>query len=119
MHIGTDGNNYCHHDDHHSSHHKRRHHLKSDRDSDMSMSSHHGSRSYSRRYDRLMRKRGRGDYEVLLEHMIFEERMAVIDPECFSPLNSMTFNSDGSLFVLGYEEGMLFLVVFVVFDIYL
>ena len=51
-------------------------------------------------------KRGRGDYEVLLEHMVFEEKMGVIDPECFSPLNSMVFNSDGSLFVLGYEEGM-------------
>ena len=46
-----------------------------------------------------------GKYEALFYHKIFEEQMGSIETDCFSPLNSMDWNSDGSQFVLGYEEG--------------
>jgi len=46
-----------------------------------------------------------GKYELLFYHTIFEEKMGTIITDCYSPFNSMKFNSDGSLFVIGYEEG--------------
>eukprot|EP01083_Nonionella_stella_P008197 23623_1 len=46
-----------------------------------------------------------GKYEALFHHKIYEERIGTIETDCFSPLNSMDWNSDGSSLVLGYEEG--------------
>ena len=48
---------------------------------------------------------GPGNYEILLKHTIFEETVGTIETDCFSPLNTMTFNNDGSIFVCGFEEG--------------
>ena len=49
--------------------------------------------------------RGNGNYEILLKHTIFEDTVGRIETDCISPLNTMTFNNDGSIFVCGYEEG--------------
>jgi len=46
-----------------------------------------------------------GKYEACFYHKIFEEQIASIESDCFSPLNSMDWNSDGSSLALGYEEG--------------
>jgi len=46
-----------------------------------------------------------GKYEACFYHKIFEEKIGTIESDCFSPLNSMDWNSDGSSLVLGYEEG--------------
>merc|ERR1711920_814672 len=46
-----------------------------------------------------------GKYEACFYHKIFEEQIGTIETDCFSPLNSMDWNSDGSALVLGYEEG--------------
>lgn len=46
-----------------------------------------------------------GKYEALFYHTIFSEQIGTIESDCFSPLNSMDWNSDGTQIVLGYEEG--------------
>eukprot|EP01084_Bolivina_argentea_P256257 431362_1 len=46
-----------------------------------------------------------GKYEAQFYHKIFQEKIGTIETDCFSPLNSMDWNSDGSALVLGYEEG--------------
>ncbi len=46
-----------------------------------------------------------GKYEAIFYHKVFEEQIGKIETDCFSPLNSMDWNSDGSQIVLGYEEG--------------
>jgi len=46
-----------------------------------------------------------GKYEACFYHKVFEEQIGSIESDCFSPLNSMDWNSDGSSLVLGYEEG--------------
>jgi len=46
-----------------------------------------------------------GKYEACFYHQIFEEEIGKIETDCFSPLNSMDWNSDGTQIVLGYEEG--------------
>jgi len=46
-----------------------------------------------------------GKYEILFYHCIYEEKMGSIITDCYSPINSMKFNSEGNLFVIGYEEG--------------
>jgi len=46
-----------------------------------------------------------GKYEACFYHKIYEEQIGTIESDCFSPLNSMDWNSDGSALVLGYEEG--------------
>lgn len=46
-----------------------------------------------------------GKYEALFYHKLFGEQIATIESDCFSPLNSMDWNSDGSAICLGYEEG--------------
>jgi len=46
-----------------------------------------------------------GNYEILFYSTIYGEEMGRIETDCFSPINSMTFSSDGSQFILGYEEG--------------
>jgi len=57
-----------------------------------------------------------GNYEILFYSTIYKKiqnnvstnnhiQMGQIQTDCFSPINSMTFNSDGSQFILGYEEG--------------
>jgi translation initiation factor 3 subunit I len=49
-------------------------------------------------------KRG-GKYEAIFHHTIYEEQIGKIETGCFSPLNAMSFNSDGSIVALGYFEG--------------
>lgn len=46
-----------------------------------------------------------GKYEACFYHKIFGEEIGKIETDCFSPLNSMDWNSDGTQIVLGYEEG--------------
>ena len=50
-----------------------------------------------------------GKYEALFYHKIFEEEIGRIQTDCFSPLNSMAWNSTGNQLVLGYEQGEAYL----------
>eukprot|EP00486_Rosalina_sp_Unknown_P000430 CAMPEP_0201566104 /NCGR_PEP_ID=MMETSP0190_2-20130828/5653_1 /ASSEMBLY_ACC=CAM_ASM_000263 /TAXON_ID=37353 /ORGANISM="Rosalina sp." /LENGTH=368 /DNA_ID=CAMNT_0047984369 /DNA_START=79 /DNA_END=1185 /DNA_ORIENTATION=- len=50
-----------------------------------------------------------GKYEALFSHKIFGEEIGKIQTDCFSPLNSMAWNSTGNQLVLGYEQGEAYL----------
>jgi len=50
-----------------------------------------------------------GKYEALFYHKIFEQEIGRIQTDCFSPLNSMAWNSSGNQLCLGYEQGEAYL----------